>query len=307
MLQEHEVELLLDGCRGVMERQKIGVGVGVMSRLGDDLVLVEARHDLDRLGEQAVRLADHHVAFLELAPREIRGVALAAVREHPVSLLLPVLLGRPEDVEVLEHAEPGRGLTRGIEHPQALEDAGPVGRPLRVLGHGEPHGHKPPGRANAVVAAGHVAALAGGRRRALGQDAVLLQEVAHPVLGGGIHLPLGVVDAHVAGLAGLGLLGLLLGEEVPGVAGITGGDPEMAALLAQFLHLLVGLDPDLVAAPAAFHAVHEGHGLHVEGGHGLHDVPGLGVLAALELLDLGAVAVSAALGRRDLGLVHRFR
>ena len=81
----------------------------------------------------------------------------------------------------------------------------------------------------------------------------------------------------------------------------------MAALLAQFLHLLVGLDPDLVAAAAALHAVHEGHGLHVEGGHGLHDVPGLGVLSALELLDLGAVAVGAALGRRDLGLVDRFR
>ena len=83
--------------------------------------------------------------------------------------------------------------------------------------------------------------------------------------------------------------------------------PNWPPCFLQLLHLLVGLDPDLVAAAAALHAVHHGHGLHVEGGHGLHGGPGLGVLAVLELLDLGAVAVGAALGRRDLGLIDRLR
>ena len=92
-----------------------------------------------------------------------------------------------------------------------------------------------------------------------------------------------------------------LEKSVPGVAGIAGGNPELAPLLSQFLDLDVRLDADLVAAAAALHAVHQGHGLHVEGGHGLHGGPGLGVLAVLELLDLGSVAVGAALGRRDLG------
>jgi len=152
-----------------------------------------------------------------------------------------------------------------------------------------------------VVAARHVAALAGGRCGALGQDARLLQQVAHAMLRGGIHLPLGVVDAHVAGPAGLGLQGFLPREDVPGVTGVAGGDPELAALFAQLFDFIVCFSADLVAAPAPFHAVHQRHGLHVEGGHGLQGGPGLGVFAVLELLDLWAMAVGAAFWRRDLG------
>ena len=47
--------------------------------------------------------------------------------------------------------------------------------------------------------------------------------VAHAVLRARVHLPLRVVEAHVAGLAGLRLLGLLLREGVAGVAGVAGG------------------------------------------------------------------------------------
>ena len=67
----------------------------------------------------------------------------------------------------------------------------------------------------------------------LGEDLVLLEQLAHAVLGGGVHLPLGMVEPHVAGLAGLRLPRLLDREGVPGVAGVARGHPEPGPVLLQ--------------------------------------------------------------------------
>jgi len=57
-----------------------------------------------------------------------------------------------------------------------------------------------------------------------------------------------MVEPHVAGLAGLRLLRLLLGEGVARMAGITGSQPKATAGLLERLDLLFGLEPDLVTS-----------------------------------------------------------
>ena len=65
----------------------------------------------------------------------------------------------------------------------------------------------------------------------LGQDAVLLEQVAHPVLRGAEYIShCGMVEAHVAGLAGLRLARLLRPRTVAGVAGVARGEAEAGAL-----------------------------------------------------------------------------
>ena len=106
-----------------------------------------------------------------------------------------------------------------------------------------------------MVALLHVAGLAGRGRCFLGQRAGLLEQRAHTVLGGGIHFPLRMIEPHVAGLAGLRLLGLLLRERMPRMAGVAGRYAKPGACLFQVLDFLGGLEPDLMASAAAFHAL----------------------------------------------------
>ncbi len=151
-----------------------------------------------------------------------------------------------------------------------------------------------------MVPLDHVAGLAGGGGGRLRQNAALLEQRADAVLGGGVHLPLRVVEAHVAGLAGLGLTGFLQRESVTGVAGVARGQAEAPTLGLELADLRFALGPELVAAAAALHALHHGHRLGVGAGHGLHRRPGQVVLALLELGDLLLVALGAGGRSGDL-------
>ena len=79
------------------------------------------------------------------------------------------------------------------------------------------------------------------------------------MLGCGIHLPLRMIETHVAGLASLRLPGFLEREGVPRVAGIAGRVAEHRALLLQRGDLRLVFQPDLVAAAATLHAGAERH------------------------------------------------
>ena len=92
-----------------------------------------------------------------------------------------------------------------------------------------------------------------------------------------------MVKAHVTGLAGLWLLGFLCGEDVAGVAHVARGVAEAGALFLQLGDLAFALDAELVAAAAALHPFHKGHGLPMGRWHRLHRRPGQGVFSALEL------------------------
>ena len=95
-----------------------------------------------------------------------------------------------------------------------------------------------------------------------------------------------MVEAHVAGLAGLRLPRLFDREGMAGMAGIAGGHAESGAALSQILDLRLGLQSDLVASAAALHPFHQSHRLPVGGRHGLHGRPGQGMLAALNCFTL---------------------
>ncbi len=96
-----------------------------------------------------------------------------------------------------------------------------------------------------MMAVLHVAGLAGRRGGVGGDDPGLLEAMADAVLGGRIHFPLRVVKAHVAGLAGLGLLGFLFRESMARVAGIAGSHAETPAGLLQLRDLRSDLRPIL--------------------------------------------------------------
>ena len=121
--------------------------------------------------------------------------------DHPVSLGLPVLLGEPGHVGPLDHFQSGRWIALGIQDPQGLKNRGPVGGPLLVLWHGQPHGQEAPRSPDFVVALGHMAGLASRRSCLLRQNAALFERMSNTVLGRRVHLPLRMVHAHVAGPA----------------------------------------------------------------------------------------------------------
>jgi hypothetical protein len=116
------------------------------------------------------------------------------------------------------------------------------------------HRQEAPGGAHLVVAILHVAGLAGGCGHRVGQGAVLFQERAHAMLGGGVHLPLRVIKSHVASLAGLRLLRLLLAEGVPGMTGITRGVAVSPTCGLQLVDFLARFKTHLVAPAATFHS-----------------------------------------------------
>ena len=116
-----------------------------------------------------------------------------------------------------------------------------------------------------------------------------------------------MVEPHVAGPASLRLAGFLDGKEMPSVAGIARSDAKPRPLCLQLPNLFLCLQPDLVAAAAAFHPLDQDHRLPVGGRHGFHCRPGQGVLSSLELLDLDVVARGAGLWCGDLHLGHILR
>ncbi len=144
----------------------------------------------------------------------------------------------------------------------------------------------------------HVAVLAGRRGRRLGERAVLLEQVAHPVLRGRPHLPLGVIEAHVAGLAGLGLTCLDRGKCMTGMAGVARGVAEERPLILQIVDVLDVFQTDLVAAGAGLHPRPRRQRQGVGGRHCLVGGPRRSVLAPAELFQPSGVA-SAAGGRGD--------
>ena len=93
----------------------------------------------------------------------------------------------------------------------------------------------------------HVARLAAGRCDTVRQGAVLLEQIAHAVLGGAPHLPLRVVEAHVAGLTGLGLARLEHREGMARVAGVARGEAVARARILQARDLGRVLQADLVS------------------------------------------------------------
>lgn len=111
-----------------------------------------------------------------------------------------------------------------------------------------------------------------------------------------------MIEAHVAGLAGLRLPCLVCRERVAGVTGITGGGAKLAATMAQFRDLGSGFEPDLVAAATSFPPFNERHGLPMNRGHRFHCRPCHGVLSVLELLGLRLVTGSTSVGSGDLHL-----
>src|SRR6266540_912732 len=119
-----------------------------------------------------------------------------------------------------------------------------------------------------MVAVGHVAGLAGG-----GATAFRLTLPYGAVLGGFPHLPLRMVEAHVAGAAGARVLCLGPGEAVAGVAGIAGG----RAVAMNFrprdrADLMAGGAPLEPLGPA------DRDRLVVDHGHCLHGGPGQSML-----------------------------
>src|SRR4030095_5612890 len=117
-----------------------------------------------------------------------------------------------------------------------------------------------------------------------------------------IHLPLGVIEAHVAGLAGLRLPCLLDRKQVPCVTRVAGRHPKAAALLLQLPDLHFSLEANLVAPTTALHPFGESHRLPVKRGHGFHGSPTESMFSRLELFDLCWMAGLAGFGRGDQSL-----
>ncbi len=187
-----------------------------------------------------IDLANDAVALLQLRTREVLGVAVAANGDHLVSLDVEGIGAEAGHIGGLDDVEPRGRVPFGIEHAERLQDRHTVRPPGVALARirREPvraNGKKAPGGADFVVSIRHMAGLARRRRRGRGENAVLLQQVPHAVLGGRVHLPLRMVEAHVAGRARLWLAGFLDGERVARVARVARCDTKArAALLERF-------------------------------------------------------------------------
>ena len=157
-----------------------------------------------------------------------------------------------------------------------------------------------------MIAVLHVAGLASGRRGIGRENVFLLQIASNAVFRGRVHLPLRVIEAHVAGLTGLRRAGFIDREGVASVAGVALRRAEFSAgtVVAQFGNLGGAFVANLVAAAASLFALDHGHRLPVNRRHGLHRGPGHGVLASFELRDLGLVALGAGFRRGNFCLGH---
>src|SRR5215813_10461381 len=109
-----------------------------------------------------------------------------------------------------------------------------------------------------------------------------------------------MIEAHVAGLARLGLARFLCRKGVTRVTRIARCRTEFITTLPQFCNFSRSFQPDFVTTATTFLPLDQGHGLPVDGWHRLHGSPPHGVLPVLELLYLRLVTGGARLGRRYL-------
>ena len=231
-------------------------------------------------------------------------MAVCAYLYHLFPLRIELLGAQAEYLRPGHHIQPRGGVAFGVQDSQGLEDGDSVAPPLLALTgiRGQAVGSESketPGRSHLMVPLGHVAGLASGGRRSLRKNPDLLQKEADAMLGGGVHLPLGVVHAHVAGLAGLGLPGLFDRKKMSGMACVTGSETVASSSILQLLDLLFRLQPQLMATSASLHPFGKSNGLGMRCGHGFHDGPGKSMLPSRKLVHLGWVAAPASLGCRD--------
>ncbi len=78
VFEEHNKELLLNHARSIMKREQVGERVCIGLGLFQETVLVKARHGMNCLCHQTIRILDHLVAFLQFGPGEIYRMALMA-------------------------------------------------------------------------------------------------------------------------------------------------------------------------------------------------------------------------------------
>ncbi len=200
------------------------------------------------------------------------------------------------DVARDHHVEERRRLPLGIEHAETHQDGRAIAHPLLVR-FGKANTEEAPRCPDLVVTAFHVAVLAGGAAVGL-----TIEEVGDAVLRGRPHLPLRVVKALVAGLAGFGLARLGDRERVAGVA-VLAVHAVLVVLAGLGLAVLLSGETEGVATAAAALAGDKGVGLAVRERQRLDGEKALGVLAGEVLLGLFLVAGLAGGDRRQLGLV----
>ena len=97
--------------------------------------------------------------------------------------------------------------------------------------------------------------------------------VAHTVLGGRIHLPLRVVESHMAGFTRFRLTSFFHGEGVTCVACVAGRVTVDVTICLQLSYLLFGFSADFVATTAAFLTINQLGRIPVNRRHGLHRRP----------------------------------
>ncbi len=307
MLEEHDEQLLLDRRRRVVKRQQVREGVRVVLRAAQHAVAIQVRDHENRLRHQVVDLTDELVPLPQLGSGEVLRVAAPARPHHLLTLRLPVLLREAHHVRCLDHIESTGRVAVRIENAQPLQDRHPVSRPGRVLRQRQPHRQKAPRRPYPVVAFLHVTGLAGGSRGVRRQGLVLLQQKPHPVLRARVHLPLRVIEAHVARLARLRLARLFHREDVPRVTRVARRQAEACTPLLEGGDLCLGLQPDLVAAAAPLHPLDQRHRCPMRRGHRVHRRPRHRVFPRLELLHRLLVAHRTCLRRRYPHLRHVLR
>jgi len=151
-----------------------------------------------------------------------------------------------------------------------------------------------------------MAVLASGCWSLFRESTRLLGEPAGTVFGTAPHLPLGVVIAHVALLAGVGIQGLFLGECMAGMTLVAG---IVLVAITQFmepLFLFFTLDTHVVTAATAPASIHKFKGLYVGYRQGIHGLPAQVVFAFDELLELFFVALGAYMLIGEFGFLEVF-
>ena len=296
VFEEHDEQFLFDDRGRIVKGQQEREGVGIVRGFGQHTIFIESGDFANALGHQVISVFDHVVAMLELVFGEIDGVALVAGLDHFVALGLPGGLIESREVGGFHHVEKLGGFAIRIEYAEGLQNGDAIGGPFGIFGHRQAYGEESPGGADFVIAFLHVAGLAGGRGGFRVLDFQLLEIFAHAVFRGVVHLPLWMIEAHVARLAGLRRARFFERKRVTGMAGIAGGVAKAHTVFHERGDLLGSLEADLVTAAATLHAFGHSHGLVVNGGHGFHGGPGHGVLALFELLDAGGVTIAASFG-----------
>ena len=141
---------------------------------------------------------------------------------------IELLLRQAGHFSHLDRLQPFCPLPCRVEDTQSLENLHPVGPPRFVIFR-HTQREEAPGRHHPMITFIHVAGLA---RRSAPRVRLDLPDGA--MLGGGPHLPVGMVEAHVTGLACPRVAGFSGGEAMPGMARIATGGPVAIVGLCKF-------------------------------------------------------------------------